>query len=132
VSIPPVNLAAVVLATVVISVVGFVYYAFVAPRLAPGLGGSEQPEATPARALAIATFSRFVIVLGMAVVVGWAAAATALAGAAVGLILAVANTLTITIGMVAFGRLSWRDYVLGVPQILAEWAIAGAILATVR
>src|SRR5689334_11266404 len=114
-SIPPINLAAIVLTTVGISVVGFLYYAFVSPRLAPELGGSAVPEATPARALAIATLSRFVVVSGMAVVIGWAAPSSALAGAAVGVMLAVANTLTITIGMVAFGRLSWRDYVLGVP-----------------
>jgi len=129
---PAVNLVAVVVAPMVTFAVAGIYWALVAPRLSARLGGAAEVERMPASGLAVAMATRFVLAYGMATVIAWAGATTAVGGLVVGLAAAVAFPLTILAGQTAFGRGTWRDFATLIPQLLIEYGLMGAILAVWR
>lgn len=129
---PAVNLVAVVVAPVITFGVAGIFWALVAPRLSGLIGGTAETERMPASGLAVSLATRFVVAYGLAVVLAWAAATSAAGGVVVGLLAAIAFPLTILAGQTAFGRGTWREYAVLVPQLLIEYGLLGALLAVWR
>ncbi|MDQ4491342.1 DUF1761 domain-containing protein [Sinomonas sp. ASV486] len=133
-SLPPVSIWAVLLATAVSFGFGGLYWARLAPPLARSLRVPAGPESWPRSALAIGFLTRVVQAVGIGWLLGYAGVSNPWLAALFGIGLYAAIIMPLIIGQHAFMEEEdrWRRFLLGAAQQPAEFAIMGAIVTLWR